>query len=35
LAVGVPPVEVITKGLAVGLRIVGEKFERHECFLAD
>jgi 5-methyltetrahydrofolate--homocysteine methyltransferase len=35
LAAGIPPVEVITKGLAGGLRIVGEKFERHEYFLSD
>jgi len=33
--VGMPPVEAITNGLAAGLRIVGEKFERREYFLSE
>ena len=32
---GLPPVKAVTDGLAEGLRIVGEKFERREYFLSE
>ena len=31
---GVPPVRAITDGLAAGIKIVGERFERKEYFLS-
>jgi corrinoid protein of di/trimethylamine methyltransferase len=35
LAAGVSPVEAIEKGLAKGIRVVGEKFERKEMFVVE
>ncbi len=35
LAKGVPPLKAILNGLAEGMRIVGEKYERQEYFLPD
>jgi len=32
---GVPPLKAVSEGLAVGLRIVGEKFESKEYFLSE
>ena len=32
---GIPPLKAVSEGLAVGLRIVGEKFERKEYFLSE
>ena len=32
---GVPPVRAITDGLAAGIKIVGERFERKEYFLSE
>lgn len=32
---GVPPVQAITEGLAAGLKVVGEKFEKKEYFLSE
>jgi dimethylamine corrinoid protein len=34
-AVGLDPIEAIEKGLAVGLREVGDKFDKFELFLSD
>ncbi len=33
LDAGIPPLDIITKGLSVGMRIVGDKFEAAEFFL--
>lgn len=33
LAAGIPPLDIITKGLSVGMKIVGDKFEAAEIFL--
>ena len=33
LAAGVPALDIITKGLSVGMKIVGDKFEAAEIFL--
>lgn len=35
LAIGVPPLKAILNGLAEGMRLVGEKYERQEYFLPD
>jgi len=35
LAIGVPPVEAITEGMAKGMNIVGEKYEAGEYFLSE
>ena len=35
LRIGVDPLEAIEKGLAKGVRVVGERFGRHEAFLPD
>lgn len=35
LAAGISPVEAIEEGLAKGIRIVGEKFERKEMFVVE
>ncbi len=32
---GLPPIKAVTEGLAEGLKVVGEKFERGEYFLAE
>jgi 5-methyltetrahydrofolate--homocysteine methyltransferase len=32
---GINPVTAITEGLAVGLRIIGDRFEKRECFLSE
>jgi corrinoid protein of di/trimethylamine methyltransferase len=32
---GMDPLKAIEEGLAAGVRLVGEKFERYECFLAE
>ncbi|KKG19060.1 monomethylamine corrinoid protein 1, partial [Methanosarcina sp. 2.H.T.1A.3] len=33
LAAGIPAIDIITKGLSVGMKIIGEKFEAAEIFL--
>ena len=33
LAAGIPPLDIITKGLSVGMKIIGDKFEAAEIFL--
>ena len=33
LAAGIPPIDIITKGLSVGMKIIGDKFEAAEIFL--
>jgi monomethylamine corrinoid protein len=33
LAAGIPPLDIITNGLSVGMKIVGDKFEAAEIFL--
>ena len=33
LDAGIPPLDIITKGLSVGMKIVGDKFEAAEFFL--
>ena len=33
LAAGIPPLDIISKGLAVGMKIIGDKFEAAEIFL--
>ena len=33
LTAGIPPIDIITKGLSVGMKIVGDKFEAAEIFL--
>ncbi len=35
LKAGIPPLKIIEEGLAEGMRIVGERFERGEYFLAE
>lgn len=35
LAEGIPPYEAVTKGLAEGMKIVGEKYEKKEYFLPE
>ncbi|MCW4052605.1 MAG: corrinoid protein [Candidatus Bathyarchaeota archaeon] len=35
LAEGIPPYEAVTKGLAEGMKIVGEKYEQKEYFLPE
>ena len=35
LAAGISPVEAIEKGLAKGIRVVGEKFEKKEMFVVE
>ena len=35
LAAGIPPYEAVTKGLAEGMKIVGEKYEQKEYFLPE
>jgi corrinoid protein of di/trimethylamine methyltransferase len=35
LKAGIDPVEVIDGGLAVGMKIVGDKFAKQECFLPE
>ena len=32
---GIPPVEIITSGMAKGMEIVGNKYESKEYFLAE
>ena len=34
LDAGIPPLDIITKGLSVGMKIVGDKFEAAEVFPA-
>lgn len=33
LAAGIPPLDIITKGLSVGMKIIGDKFEAAEIYL--
>ncbi len=33
LAAGIPPLDIISKGLSVGMKIIGDKFEAAEIFL--
>lgn len=35
LAEGVPPVKAVTDGLTKGLTVVGQRFEKGECFIID
>jgi corrinoid protein of di/trimethylamine methyltransferase len=35
LKAGMPPLEVVTRGLARGMEVVGERFERREYFLPE
>lgn len=35
LEAGVPPIDAVTKGLARGMEVVGERFERKEYFLPE
>ena len=35
LDAGIPPIDIINKGLSVGMKIVGDKFEAAEVFLAS
>ncbi|MGA9187998.1 MAG: B12-binding domain-containing protein, partial [Methanosarcina sp.] len=33
LAAGIPPLDIIAKGLSVGMKIIGDKFEAAEIYL--
>jgi 5-methyltetrahydrofolate--homocysteine methyltransferase len=35
LAAGIPPVEIINKGIASGTQVIGSKFEKGEFYLSD
>jgi len=35
LEAGIPPLDIVTKGMAVGMNIVGKKYEEKEYFLAE
>jgi 5-methyltetrahydrofolate--homocysteine methyltransferase len=35
LAVGLAPFEIVTNGLAAAMQLVGERYERKECFLPE